>query len=197
MSNVFWILDILVKSGFISRDYTWSITGKTGRKSKYRLRDNYLRFYLKYIEPVKEKIEKDLYRNINLENLKGWETIMGFQFENLVLNNLNLIIKLLNIPPESIISAAPYFQKKTLRKEACQIDLLIHTRYAVYICEIKFSKNPIGTKVVEDMKKKIEALAIPKHVSYRPVLIHVGGVTDEVVFKDCFDKIIDWTEILQ
>jgi len=46
------------------------------------------------------------------------------------------------------------------------------------------------------MKKKIEAIAIPKHVSFRPILIHVGGVTDEVIFRDYFDQIIDWTEFL-
>jgi len=50
--------------------------------------------------------------------------------------------------------------------------------------------------VTEEVKKKIEALAIPKHISYRPVLIHVKGVADELLYRDYFDKIIDWTELL-
>ena len=45
-------LDELVKSGFIRRDYTWHLkTGKRSKLSHYRISDNYLRFYLKYIAP--------------------------------------------------------------------------------------------------------------------------------------------------
>ena len=46
------------------------------------------------------------------------------------------------------------------------------------------------------MESKVAALLIPKHMSYRKVLIHVSGVTDEVLNKDYFDKIIDWTELI-
>lgn len=188
-------LEILERSGFISRDYSWSITGKTGRRSKYRLKDNYLRFYLKYIEPVKEKIEKDLYRDIYLENMKGWETIMGLQFENLVLSNLNLLIKKLNIPPESIVSAAPYFQKKTLRKEACQVDLLIHTRYAAYICEIKYQSR-IGSRVIKDINEKIIKLKLPKNLSVRPVLIYMGELSEKVKVSNIFNQYLPFEQML-
>jgi hypothetical protein len=41
----------LTESGFIARDYTWSFEKKSKSKiSRYRLSDNYLRFYLKYIQ---------------------------------------------------------------------------------------------------------------------------------------------------
>ncbi|MBF5059300.1 hypothetical protein [Candidatus Neptunochlamydia vexilliferae] len=50
--------------------------------------------------------------------------------------------------------------------------------------------------MIEEVEKKIEALAIPKHISYRPILIHIGDVSDEVVYRDYFDKIIDWTNFL-
>jgi uncharacterized protein len=52
-----------VKSGFIKRDFTWHVkNGKTSKFSRYRVSDNYLRFYLKYITPNKEKIERELNR---------------------------------------------------------------------------------------------------------------------------------------
>ncbi len=45
-------LDDLIKSGFISRDFTWNIKdGQVSSLSHYRLKDNYSRFYLKYIMP--------------------------------------------------------------------------------------------------------------------------------------------------
>jgi hypothetical protein len=121
---------------------------------------------------------------------------MGLQFENLVVQNGHHVMEKLKIPFEDYVYDGPYFQKKTRRKKGCQIDYLIQTKGTLYICEIKFSKDPIGSKIIEDMQRKIKALVIPRHVSYRPILIHVGGVTDEVFCRDYFDKIIDWTELV-
>jgi len=69
-------------------------------------------------------------------------------------NHLVSIQKILNLPPSSIVSASSYFQRKTLRKEACQIDLLIKTRLTVYVCEIKFSKK-ISRSVIDEKSEKI------------------------------------------
>jgi len=53
-------LSDLIISGFVSRDYSWHI--KSGAiaelTSLYRLRDNYLRYYLKYIEKHLPEIQK-------------------------------------------------------------------------------------------------------------------------------------------
>ena len=63
-----------MESGFLARDYTWSLaTGKTIRISRYRIKDNYLRFYLKYILPHKEQIE-----STQLQRLpQGWSVHYG------------------------------------------------------------------------------------------------------------------------
>ena len=51
-------LNNLVQAGFISKDATWSLqTEKITKLTNYRLSDNYIRFYLKYIEPKKNQIE--------------------------------------------------------------------------------------------------------------------------------------------
>jgi AAA+ ATPase superfamily predicted ATPase len=51
-------LQDLTESGFLARDYIWSLsTAKRLESSRYRIKDNYLRFYLKYILPHKEQIE--------------------------------------------------------------------------------------------------------------------------------------------
>jgi len=66
-------LNDLVLSGFIAKDYTWHIkTGKTAKLSKYRVKDNYVRFYLKYILPNKDKINKNRYQDTSLLLLSGW-----------------------------------------------------------------------------------------------------------------------------
>ena len=183
-------------SGFICRDYVYSIkTGRRKKLSKYRLKDCYLRYYLKYIEPVKDKINKGIYKYKNLENIPEFETIMGYQFENLVLNNLAEVIEILKIPAESILSASPYFQHTTLRQKACQIDLLISTKNTIYVCEIKFQKK-INKAVIDEVKEKIIRLKYPKNISIRPILIYIGDISKNIEAENFFDKIIPFDNLL-
>jgi AAA+ ATPase superfamily predicted ATPase len=189
------ILFHLTASGFVTREYTWRISGRQSAHSRYRLQDNYIRFYLKYIEPVRVRVEKGLYKNIHLENTKNWESIMGLQLENLVHANLHAIIKILEIPGESIINAGPYFQKQTQQQKACQIDLLIDTKYSVYLCEVKFRKK-IGTEVIRDVEQKMERLQVPGIKSFRPVLIYMGELTEPVKQSDAFIQFIPLERLL-
>jgi uncharacterized protein len=106
-------LNDLIKSGLIRRDFTWNIKNKAeSRLSHYRLSDNYLRFYLKCIIQNKKKIENGLFDNRSLATFVGWDSIMGLQFENLVLNNREFIWKNLNVLPEDISSDNPFFKER-------------------------------------------------------------------------------------
>ena len=67
----------------------------------------------------------------------------------------------------------------------------------LYICEIKFIKNPVGMDVIAKTQKKIDGLKHPKGFSCRPVLIHVNGVTDDVLDSDYFSAIIDVSGFLE
>jgi AAA+ ATPase superfamily predicted ATPase len=188
-------LEALISAGFIKRDFVWNLNSEKTAISKYRLRDNYLRFYLKYIEPKRPLIEENLYSDAHLENLPQWNTIMGLQFENLVLNNLPGLISRFNIAPETIISAAPYYQAKTTRQEAAQVDLLIHTTYTVYVCEIRFRKH-VGSSVIEEMIEKIKRLKIPTHLSVRPVLIYQGELSETVTRANYFAHLLSFSDLL-
>jgi AAA+ ATPase superfamily predicted ATPase len=188
----------LTTAGFISRDFSWHLkNGKTSKFSRYRLKDNYLRFYLKYIQPNKTKIEKGVFKKMSVTTLPGWESIISLQFENLVLNNDSRVIELLGIPPEEILFSNPYFQQKTKTHSGCQIDLLIQTKFnCLYVCEIKFSRSEVAESVIDEVKQKISRLNISKHFSYRPVLIHVNGVHGAVIESGYFSKIIDFGQLL-
>jgi len=188
----------LTEAGFISADFTWDLkTTKLSNLRRYRLSDNYLRFYLKYILPNKQQIIRKKFKKASIYSTSNWETIMGYQFENLVINNSWDLFEKMYIRPEDYEYDGPYFQTKTRDRAGCQIDYLIQTKNNLYVCEVKFSKNPIGPKIIEEMEKKVKALDIPKCLSCRPVLIHVGGVTDETLYRDYFNKTIDWTELLK
>lgn len=192
-------LEDLEKSGFLQRDYTWNLaTGDNKRLSHFRLSDNYLRFYLKYMDKELTKIQSNQYAFRSLSLLPGWDAIMGLQFENLVLNNREYIKECLHLKPDEIITNNPYFQRKTSTHPGCQIDYLIQTknRY-LYVCEIKFSRDPLDKTIMSEMQRKIESLSAPARFSTRPVLIHVNGVNEDVSNSGYFSEIIDFKNLLE
>jgi uncharacterized protein len=190
-------LDELTVSGFLQRDYTWNLKSeKTAKLSKYRLSDNYLRFYTKYILPNTEKIDAGQFSDHSISSLPAWSSIMGFQIENLVLNNRRQIKSLLGIYPDEVLNDGPFFQRKTDRQRGCQIDYLIQAKFGVlYLCEVKFAFKGIRTNVIAEVQEKINRLSLPKNFSVKPVLIHVGDVYDEVLGSNYFSKIIDIAEL--
>lgn len=186
-------LDDLVETGYLARDHTWQIkTGRQSKLSRYRLCDNYIRFYLRYIEPKKATILRS-----KQVSLVSWHSIMGLQFENLVLNNRAEIYQRLKLDPREIVYDNSFFQTKAVGRKGCQIDLLIQTRFNnLYLCEIKFSAKEIGVSVIEEVKEKIQRISLPRGYSIRPVLIHVNGVTDAVTESEFFSEVIDFGELL-
>ncbi len=192
-------LHILIQSGFIRRDHTWNVKGmKESPLSRYRLSDNYLRFYLKYIEKNKNRIETKYFENQPLSALPGFDSIMGLQFENLVLNNRNFIWEKLHLYPGEIVTDNPYFQRSQIRKKGCQIDYLIQTKSNVlYACEIKFSKEEVRPDAINQMQQKIDNFYLPRGFSIMPVLIHVNGVSDSITEQEYFSHVIDFSELLK
>lgn len=190
-----WELEL---AGFISRDYTWNIkTGADSKLSQFRLKDNYLRFYLRYIEKNLEKIKRGTYALKSVSALPEWSIIMALQFENLILNNRKEIHRLIGIHSDDVICENPYFQHKDYRHAGCQIDYMVQTKFdTLYICEIKFSKHEIGSDVIHEVQGKIDALKYAKRFSCRPVLIHVNGVKEEVVDSDYFASIVDASDLI-
>ncbi len=192
-------LNDLVLSGFIRQHYTWSIkTGKESKKNQYRISDNYSRFYLKYIAPQRHRIELGAYQDVSLSTLPNWYSILGLQFENLVINNREILLSLLNLKNEDVLYDGPYFQSATQRQAGCQVDYLIQTRTNnLYVIEIKFYKNKVKKSVIDDVKEKLHKIAAPQNMSMRPVLIHVNGVEKAIVDSDFFVKIIDFSAMVR
>lgn len=179
-------------AGFVTRDFTWKInSGEDSRLSVYRLKDNYIRFYLKYIRKNLNKIKRGQYAFKALSSLSDWNSVVGLQFENIVLNNRAALHKAVGINERDIVSENPYFQRKTQRQKGCQIDYMVQTRFGdLYVFEIKCSKTKVGAEVVEEVQNKIDALNAPKGFSYRPVLVHVNGVTKHLLEEDYFSEIV-------
>lgn len=186
-------LENLTVTGFVSQDKPWDFSsGRHTKPAYYRLSDNYMRFYLRYIEPLKERIKRE-----GSIEIPSWDAIMGLQFENLVLHNRKKVYETLGLPANEILNENPYVQRQTRSTRGCQIDYLIQTIYnTLYVCEIKCSKKRIGKSIIGEVQEKIDRLAVPAHFSVRPVLIFVNGVSDEVKNTSFFTHLIDFGDFL-
>ncbi len=198
-NDMYQYLEVLMMAGFIARDYTWHFKeGKLAKLSHYRLRDNYSRFYLKYVQPNKEKVLINAMPTTQLNTFSHWSTVIGLQLENLVLQNRELIKQTLGITADAVVCDNPYFQRKTSKQDGCQIDYLIQTRHnTLFVCEIKYSKNIIKSPVIEEVKQKINKLSKPKNFSCVPVLIYFGELHESVEESGYFIKIINFSQYLE
>jgi AAA+ ATPase superfamily predicted ATPase len=194
-------LESLQTAGFVSTHYNWSLkTGAISLKTLYRLSDNYLRFYLKYIEPNIAKINKNTFKEVSISNLPNWEAIFGLQIENFLLNPINRpqLLKAIGISPQEVSADNPYVQYPTTRQKGCQIDYLIQTHSnTLFPCEIKVWKNTLGTDVIDEMKKKIKRFSRPKGFGICPVLLHLGPISEALEQSRYFYRIIDIGDFLQ
>ena len=189
-------LEALEAAGFIAKEEGLNPTsGKITKQAEYRICDNYTRFYLKYIEPNRSLIKKNAYRFISIEQLPGWNSILGLQFEALVYNNIGELLKWLDLDRTLLLSASPYLQRKTARKEGCQIDLLLQTKHSIYIIEIKRREN-IGEEVVADVKEKIRRLKVTRGINVIPVLVYDGKLSKRVAADGFFSRIISAEQLL-
>lgn len=188
-------LSNLVEADFLSRDCRWNIAkGCEERLGHYRICDNYVRFYLKFIEPYKGRI---LTKSVNILP-RGWKSILGLQFENLVCNNGETLFRALSLVPDDVIWSGPYWQASGSRREGCQIDYLIQTKHRVlYICEVKFSEREIPYAIIKEVEEKVKRLEIPKGFSCRCVLIHVNGVSERIMDEEFFSNVIDFGLFLE
>jgi len=137
-----------------------------------------------------------LIAEVPLSSLPGWEPMLGFQLENLLLKNRSLLYRALSIHPQDIVMDNPYFQKTVGRKKGCQIDYFIQTRSnTLFVCEIKMRRRELGLEVIDELKAKIGSLAVPKGVGISPVLFHLGPISDSLLSSRYFYRIIDVADL--
>ena len=186
----------LVAAGFVSEDRGLTPgTGKAVREVRYRICDNYVRFYLRFVAPRGEAIRKGFFRLASMDQLPGWRSILGTQFETLVLNNLPQIAPLLGLGNALVLSAAPFVRNATKRGEGTQIDLLVQTRAALHVVEIK-RRASISASVEDEVREKIKRLRVPRGLSVRTALVYAGELAPEVAERGYFDALVPVERLL-
>ena len=189
-------LDMLVETGLVSSDAGRNPeTGAEVRERRYRLRDNYTRYYLKFVEPVKRMIDDGSYRFVSLAALDEWEAVMGLAFENLVVNNYPDLLPHLHLEGALITSAAPYRKSAVRgRGRGCQIDLLIQSQGMICIVEVK--RRDIDKSIIAEVDGKVSCISRPAGVSIRTALVFDGTLSPTVEANGYFDAIIPASRLL-
>ena len=171
-------------------------TGRRAQEVQYRLADNYARFFLRYIEPNLESIRKGRFALATMEQLDGWDTILGLQLENLVLNHLAEFLPALGLGRALVVSAAPFRKKADTRGAGCQIDLLLQTRKSVMVVEIK-RRREIGREIIREVEEKVSRLPVRKGISVRTALVYDGYLAPSVEGDGYFDAIVPIESVLR
>ena len=188
----------LEEAGFVSPDHGKNPeTGAEIRERRFRLSDNYARFYLKFIEPVKELIDNGGFSFTSLKALGGWNAVKGLAFENLVLNHYPEFAARLGLSATLVKSAAPYVKRgsKLSGESGCQIDLLLQAENMMCLVEIKRQKS-IGVEVIEEMEAKVSALGRKRGVTLRTALVYSGELDPGVAASGYFNAIVDVEEVM-
>lgn len=190
-------LSDLVLAGFLEKTYVYNFKSGVSKITYYRICDNYLRFYLRLIEPFHDQISNSTFDFSKVRHLAQWEQTMGYQFESTLLNNTQIIFKLLGLQKQNLIWAGSFIQTKNSKnKGGCQIDFLIHTKeQTVYVCEFKFRRR-ISTEVIQEVKNKLKVLKYPRYLSIRKVLIYEGELSERVRSEEFFDYIFNGDQLL-
>ncbi len=170
-------------------------TGRTPRERRWRLRDNYARFYLKYIEPAKTAIDECSFADTPLEALPGIEGVMGLAFENLVVNHARELLPLLGMRGVLATSVSPWRRRGTSGRKGVQIDLLARGRRVACVVEVK-RRRELGREIIDEVDEKVRAVKWPAGTAVRTALVYEGRLSPGVEADGYFDAVVPFGRLL-
>lgn len=140
---------------------------------KYKLTDEYLRFYFKYVEPhlklISTNHKRDLFNQLVKPVWNGW---LGLAFENYCLKNALFLSELMGFD-DRVENFGPYFHRQD---EKFQIDLLyLRTDKVITLCEIKYSQQPVPVSVINEVERKCKLISVPHGYTLEKALISRFG----------------------
>ncbi len=171
----------------------------------YRLADEYISFYLKWIEPIRETLQVESLETGNwqaIQNSPEWYSWLGYAFESVCYKHLSLIRRTLKIPLTAVASSWRYVPTKGSKQRGAQIDLLFDRKdNAITICEIKYTAQPflLTKEYVETLQRKItvfkEQTRTKKQIFL--ALISANGVKNNFYAEDILNGVVTLDDLFQ
>lgn len=180
-------LDNLEKAAFIT-SYIPYDKNSNSKLIKYKLTDEYLRFYFKFIKNNIRLISDNRKANLFARLVKpNWQSWLGFAFENYCIKNAAYLSELMGFE-DQVIQWGPYFKRGD---QGFQIDLIYRRADKVItVCEIKYCDKPVGVEVVKEMERKCELLETPRGYTIEKALISRYGMDSSLQQLDYFHHAI-------
>jgi predicted AAA+ superfamily ATPase len=176
-------LEELEEAGFIA---SFTPLGNKKKGTFFRVIDEYVFFYLKWIEPVTKRI------SLSLENESYWESKMqsqpwkiwaGYAFESVCFKHIRQIKKALGLSVVACdIGSWREISKNNSQEDnhkGCQIDLMIDRSDGIInLCEIKYHQGQfVFTK--KDVNEITQKISVYQRHSGTTKPIHVTLITPE------------------
>ncbi len=184
-------LSNMEKSGLI-RCYT-PFNTRSRKTQRYKLFDEFLIFYFKYMLPhlaiIKENSRQNLFKSLITPKWAGWT---GIAFENFCIKNAMYIANVLGFEDE-VISFGP-LQGTSANK--FQIGLLYQRSNVVTLCEIKFHETPIDTWIIPEIEKKIvniKSVHITDNIE--KMIVAPMGITKALKDSEYFHHVVTLTDL--
>lgn len=156
---------------------------------RYKLSDEFLCFFYKYMEPNLDLIQGNRSSNL-FDRLCASEYLpwMGYAFERFCLKHAYYLIDKLGLTNE-VLRVGPYFKRND---QGFQIDLAIaRNDNVISLCEIKYQESPIKTTIIPEFERKLSLFPIPKGYCVEKVLISTQGPTESLKDTGYFHQYLD------
>lgn len=169
--------------------------GKPNSKLKrYKLTDEFLVFYFKYMKPNHRIISKSESSQL-FEQLceSKWQSWLGLAFERFCLKHALYLAKIMGFG-DKVIDFGPYYE---YGDKNFQIDLLYkRADKIITLCEIKFHDKPINTSIISEIERKSHLYSLPRGYSLERALITVNGIDKSLNLTDYFHHVLSVKDIL-
>ncbi|XZE19887.1 ATP-binding protein [Pirellulaceae bacterium SH449] len=165
----------------------------------YQIRDPYLHFYFRFIEPQWTAIqnghfERQPQRAMDTRTFRQW---LGGAFERFCRDHAFSIADLLGFSAVQF-KVGTFFRRGNITEFGAQIDLLFDRNDKVYtVCEVKYQDGPIGVDVIADVERKLKSLPMSPRRSLQKVLIASSPITKGLRERAYFDRVVSLEELIQ
>jgi len=161
----------------------------------YRIIDEYVYFYLKWIEPQKHTLSHQSGNDywLHHSNTSQYFAWVGYSFESVCYKHISQIQKSLKIPAGSQVGTWRFNPKNNIKERGAQIDLLFErSDDAITICEIKCTDKPfrIDKQYYNNLMNKIEVYRKISKTSKQILIafISANGIVKST-YADCISAI--------
>ncbi len=171
----------------------------------YKVVDEYVLFYLDWIEPIRSTLLSKGHMKGYWEkqqNSSTWHSWAGYTFESVCYKHLSQISHALKMSPTAIPNTWRYFPRKGTEDQGAQIDLLFdRDDDAITICEMKYTENPyvIDKQEAAILKRKMAVFKAKTETNkqFFLALISANGLKKTIYSEDMVDGLVTLDDLFR